>query len=210
MEKKDFDTAFKVACLGVTEADWRSLALDALQSLRFQISRKAFIRIRDVRYIDLLNRIIEQHCPQGGKQQQQLTSEDEQLISAQVLAFQGKYHEAAQIYARLKAYNLIVEMYTDLRKWDDAKHWAQQSEKAGIKPSGVAIGDTNSVAETGGSRTQGGPGATGAVATAGGGSAGGSVAQGLILKQAASSEEDGDLRSAGEMYLTAGQHKKAA
>jgi len=36
-----------------------------------------------------------------------------------------------------------------------------------------------------------------------------SIAQGLILKQAASSEEDGDLRAAGEMYLTAGQHRKA-
>ena len=36
-----------------------------------------------------------------------------------------------------------------------------------------------------------------------------SLAHGLILKQAASSEEDGDLRAAGEMYLTAGKHRKA-
>ncbi|CAL1157693.1 unnamed protein product, partial [Cladocopium goreaui] len=40
MEKKDFETAYRVACLGVTEADWRALALDALQSLRFDIARK--------------------------------------------------------------------------------------------------------------------------------------------------------------------------
>ena len=28
---QDFDTAYKVSCLGVTEADWKNLALEALQ-----------------------------------------------------------------------------------------------------------------------------------------------------------------------------------
>jgi intraflagellar transport protein 122 len=31
LEKRDYDSAYKVACLGVTEADWRQLALEALQ-----------------------------------------------------------------------------------------------------------------------------------------------------------------------------------
>ncbi len=31
LERKDFDNAYKVACLGVTEADWKQLALEALQ-----------------------------------------------------------------------------------------------------------------------------------------------------------------------------------
>lgn len=31
LERKDFDNGYKVACLGVTEADWRQLALEALQ-----------------------------------------------------------------------------------------------------------------------------------------------------------------------------------
>mmetsp|Transcript_43067 Transcript_43067/g.76259 ORF Transcript_43067/g.76259 Transcript_43067/m.76259 type:complete len:999 (-) Transcript_43067:43-3039(-) len=175
IEKKDFETAYKVACLGVTEADWRLLALDALQSLRFDIARKAFIRIRDMRYIDLLNRITQQY---GNKSS--LTLEEEQLVTAQVLAFQGKYSEAAQLFGRAKHHHLAVEMYTELRKWDEAKGWAQQGEKAGTKPTGPGDGKNDD-----------------------------SIAQGLILKQAASSEEDGDLRAAGEMYLTAGQHRKA-
>mmetsp|Transcript_56941 Transcript_56941/g.123236 ORF Transcript_56941/g.123236 Transcript_56941/m.123236 type:complete len:1277 (+) Transcript_56941:78-3908(+) len=175
IERKDFETAYKVACLGVTEADWRLLALDALQSLRFDIARKAFIRIRDMRYINLLNRITQQY---GNKSS--LTQEEEQLVTAQVLAFQGKYSEAAQCFAKAKQPNLAVEMYTELRKWDEAKHWAQQGEKQG----GSKALTPNDPKED-------------------------SVAQGLILKQAASSEEDGDLRAAGEMYLTAGQYKKA-
>jgi intraflagellar transport protein 122 len=180
IEKKDFETAYKVACLGVTEADWRLLALDALQSLRFDIARKAFIRIRDMRYIDLLNRITQQY----GKKDS-LTMEEEQLVTAQVLAFQGKYAEAAQLFGRSRQHNLAVEMYTELRKWDEAKHWAQQGEKAA--PAGTRV------------QSQA-PGES---------KADDSIAQGLILKQAASSEEDGDLRAAGEMYLTAGQHRKA-
>ena len=34
LEKRDFDSAYKVACLGVTEADWKQLALEALQVRR--------------------------------------------------------------------------------------------------------------------------------------------------------------------------------
>jgi intraflagellar transport protein 122 len=184
IEKKDFDTAYKVACLGVTEADWRLLALDALQALRFTIARKAFIRIRDMRYIDLLNRITQQY---GNRTS--LTHEEEQLVTAQVLAFQGKYAEAAQNYGRAKQHHLAVEMYTELRKWDEAKHWAQQGEKATVSAKGAAPG----IAGEQKSQAQGDD----------------SIAQGLILKQAASSEEDGDLRAAGEMYLTAGQFRKA-
>jgi len=189
MEMKDFNTAYRVACLGVTEADWRSLALDALQTLRFEIARKAFIRIRDVRYIDLLNRITHQY---GNKST--LTHEEEQLITAQVLAFQGKYAEAAQCFGKAKQHNLAVEMYTELRKWDEAKHWAQQGEKAGMNnkaaplESGIGSQPDSNIVSKGED----------------------SIAQGLILKQAASSEEDGDLRAAGEMYMTANQPRKAA
>lgn len=46
--------AYKVACLGVTDSDWRSLGIAALQSMKLDIARKAFIRIRDMKYIELL------------------------------------------------------------------------------------------------------------------------------------------------------------
>mmetsp|Transcript_9414 Transcript_9414/g.27995 ORF Transcript_9414/g.27995 Transcript_9414/m.27995 type:complete len:1296 (-) Transcript_9414:29-3916(-) len=193
IEKKDFETAYRVACLGVTEADWRFLALDALQSQHFDIARKAFIRIRDMRYIDLLNRITHQY---GNRTN--LTHEEEQLVTAQVLAFQGKYAEAAQHFGRAKQYNMAVEMYTELRKWDEAKHWAQQGEKSGW-------GGLKAIADPVGAV----PAAAAGNTTPGSKAPEESVAQGLILKQAASSEEDGDLRAAGEMYLSAGQSRKA-
>jgi len=98
---------------------------------------------------------------------------------------------------------MAVEMYTELRKWDEAKHWAQQGEKAGPKTVNMSSAVTTSVNSD-------------KVPLVGDDAAGAapmpqeeSISQGLILKQAASSEEDGDLRAAGEMYLTAGQHRKA-
>lgn len=57
VEKKQYEQAYRVACLGVTESDWRLLATEALQDMSLVIARKAFIRIRDMRYIDLLNDI---------------------------------------------------------------------------------------------------------------------------------------------------------
>ena len=57
LEKREFENAYKIACLGVTEADWRLLATQSLSGLSFDIARKAFIRLRDIRFIDLIDSI---------------------------------------------------------------------------------------------------------------------------------------------------------
>eukprot|EP00959_Pyramimonas_sp_CCMP1952_P300804 6292314-Pyramimonas_sp.AAC.1 len=49
LEQHDYATAYRVACLGVTENDWRLLATQALQGMSLEIARKAYIRIRDMR-----------------------------------------------------------------------------------------------------------------------------------------------------------------
>ena len=53
LDKKDFAMAYKLACLGVTEQDWRALGVDALQQKSFRYAKKAFCRIRDLKFIDL-------------------------------------------------------------------------------------------------------------------------------------------------------------
>jgi len=45
--------AYKLACLGVTEQDWRALGIEALQQKNFRFAKKAFCRIRDLKFIDL-------------------------------------------------------------------------------------------------------------------------------------------------------------
>lgn len=41
LEKKMFKEAYQIACLGVTESDWRDLAIEALEGFDFDTAKKA-------------------------------------------------------------------------------------------------------------------------------------------------------------------------
>lgn len=43
IEKKDFKMAYKVACLGITDQDFRLLGIEALQNGDFEIAKKVII-----------------------------------------------------------------------------------------------------------------------------------------------------------------------
>ena len=49
LEKQEFKSAYQVACLGVTEGDWETLAHEALVGMDIPTAKKAFTRIRDLR-----------------------------------------------------------------------------------------------------------------------------------------------------------------
>lgn len=53
LSKKDFAMAYKLACLGVTISDWRQLGIEALLAKEFYFATKAFMHIRELKYIDL-------------------------------------------------------------------------------------------------------------------------------------------------------------
>ena len=50
---KDFQMSYQLACLGVTIQDWRELGIQALLAKEFYYARKAFMHIRELKYIDL-------------------------------------------------------------------------------------------------------------------------------------------------------------
>ena len=121
LELRDFPRAYQVACLGVTDTDWRELAVAALQQLHFSIARQAFIRIRDVRYIELLNKL---QINRRNPALQHL--HDEAMFTADILAFQGHFAEAAKAYSRVGQKRRAIEMFLDLRDWARAKEIIEQ------------------------------------------------------------------------------------
>ena len=45
LQKSLFHSAYEVACLGVTETDWRALGIAALDNLDLSVAKNAFIRV---------------------------------------------------------------------------------------------------------------------------------------------------------------------
>uniref|UniRef100_A0A4X2L4L1 Intraflagellar transport protein 122 homolog n=1 Tax=Vombatus ursinus TaxID=29139 RepID=A0A4X2L4L1_VOMUR len=112
LDRKMYKEAYQIACLGVTDADWRELAMEALEGLEFETAKKAFTRVQDLRYLELINSIEER------KKRGETNNE---LFLADVFAYQGKFHEAAKLYKRSGHENLALDMYTDLRMFEYAK-----------------------------------------------------------------------------------------
>ncbi|XP_068264576.1 intraflagellar transport protein 122 homolog isoform X2 [Nyctibius grandis] len=112
LERKMFKEAYQIACLGVTDADWRELAMEALEGMEFETAKKAFTRVRDLRYLELISSI-EERKKHG--------ESNNELFLADVYAYQGKFHEAAKLYKKSGHENLALDMYSDLRMFDCAK-----------------------------------------------------------------------------------------
>eukprot|EP00947_MAST-08B_sp_MAST-8B-sp1_P003615 g3615.t1 len=123
LDNKNYQMAYRVACLGVTETDWRLLAMEALKAMNLDVARKAFIRVRDVRYIQLLNEI------EAARKQRGAAADP--LFVARILSYQGKYHEAAKAYKRAGDIEAAIQMFTDLRMWEEAKKLAAASAQDG-------------------------------------------------------------------------------
>ena len=54
VEKKDFEAAYKVACLGITEQDFRYLGIESLQAGNFDIATKVKLMVLVFRHLQLV------------------------------------------------------------------------------------------------------------------------------------------------------------
>ncbi|ESL10984.1 hypothetical protein TRSC58_01275 [Trypanosoma rangeli SC58] len=117
VEKKDLDSAYRIACLGVTEGDWKMLGMHAMTQLRLDIARMAFIRIHEVKFVELLSRL-ELERRQGTEKE---NSENDALLMGDIMAYQGKYQEAARYFLKAGQENKAIEMFCDLKRWKEAK-----------------------------------------------------------------------------------------
>ena len=76
----------------------------------------------------------------------ELSDDQLHIVTALVAAFQGRFQEASNQFCAAKEHQKAIDMFTDLRKWDDAKKLAQQFE--GTAPPIMAEMSGGSLAST--------------------------------------------------------------
>ncbi|KAI9197284.1 WD40-repeat-containing domain protein [Polychytrium aggregatum] len=118
IEKKDYVQGYRVACLGVSESDWKRLAMEALENMQLEVARKSFTRIRDLQYIDLIGQI--ERTKSDGTAVQD-------IWMGEIMAYSGRYHEAARLFKRGGNPQKAIEMYTELNMWEYATQIAEET-----------------------------------------------------------------------------------
>ncbi|KAL0279839.1 UNVERIFIED_CONTAM: hypothetical protein PYX00_001315 [Menopon gallinae] len=114
IEKKMFNEAYQIASLGVPDEDWEDLAHAALDNLDFEVARKAFIRIKNLKYLDLIHEF---------QERQKKGDKNKDLFVADILAIRGKYKEAAKLYQKAGQEQKALNLFTDLRMFDAAQEY---------------------------------------------------------------------------------------
>ena len=120
-----------MGCLGVTTKDWEQLGFVALEASQLDIARKAFVRTRDYKYLNLIAMF------QDMKRQGNVKGGVDILIGY-MNAYQFKYTEAAKAFRKAGQESLAMQMFTDLRMFDLAKEYygsgtgESSSDKSGI------------------------------------------------------------------------------
>ena len=82
VDSGNYEKAYSVACLGVTESDWRFLGLESLQAQCWGVARGCFSRLQDVCYLDLINEF------ENGS----ASSEDKLPLLATICAYQVYFY----------------------------------------------------------------------------------------------------------------------
>ena len=140
IEAGDFEQAYATACLGVTMAEWRSLALAAARGMALEVATKATVRTKDGAFGQLVasigarraqGRLLAAH--EAGHRGAPLEFAEgvvgpkDAVFLAEILAFEGSFTDAAKAFAKAGLGDRAVGLFADLRRWDDAMLFAAQS-----------------------------------------------------------------------------------
>ncbi|KAF5280569.1 hypothetical protein FQR65_LT00320 [Abscondita terminalis] len=123
IEKKLFNEAYKIACLGVTDGDWEELGFSALENLDLEIAKFAFIKLQDYNYLELIHDI---------QERQDKGENNKDIFVGDIFAYRGKFKEAARLYVKAGHENRAIAMYTDLRKFDLAQDYLGSGDNVSL------------------------------------------------------------------------------
>lgn len=121
VEASLFEDAYQVACLGVPNNDWEGLANIALDNLNFGVARDAFVKVRNLPWLELINDF---------KERQKRGDVSKELLQAEILAFAGKFKEAARLFQKSGHNNKALAMYSDLKMFEMAQEFLKEGEES--------------------------------------------------------------------------------
>jgi len=126
IDARDWDMAYRVACLGVTDSDWRTLGEAALKALQLRIARSAFVRLSDMRYLELISFLEASRKGRAGGADGDDAGQQASLL-AEVAAYSGRYADAGRLHLKGGTVEKAIEMFSDLRLWGEARKFAEES-----------------------------------------------------------------------------------
>ncbi|XP_044767186.1 intraflagellar transport protein 122 homolog [Coccinella septempunctata] len=123
IDKKMYREAYHIACLGVTDGDWKELAHIALENLELEVARCAFIKLHDFPYLEIIEEL---------KTKQRRGETIREALIGDVYAHQGKLKEAARMYKKAGQEHKALAMYTDLRMFDQAQEYLGSNDNTSL------------------------------------------------------------------------------
>ncbi|CAM9651174.1 unnamed protein product [Heterosigma akashiwo] len=123
LEARDFQGAYRLACLGVTEADWRQLAVAALRAAG-GVARPCSSP-QGVGCLELVAQVVAPVVPGGClliglRRAEGLRA----YAAAELLARAGLFTEAAKTHARAGRLKDAIDLLVSLRQWEEAQVFA--------------------------------------------------------------------------------------
>ncbi|XP_052752603.1 intraflagellar transport protein 122 homolog [Galleria mellonella] len=118
VQQKLFNEAYAVACLGVTALDWERLGMAALEELSFEVARKAFQRSENIIFLSLIDHL----------QERFEAGEKRAVITGEVLAYRGRYADAARAFHTAGRDERALNLYVDLRMFNKAQEYVGEGE----------------------------------------------------------------------------------
>ena len=121
IESGMFEDAYEVACLGVPKNDWEGLAQAALDALNFNVAQDAFVKVRNLPWLEFIKDLKDRH------------KNPKELLQADILSFAGKFKEAARLYQKSGHSTKAMVMYSDLKMFDLAQEFLKDDDAADKK-----------------------------------------------------------------------------
>ncbi|KAI1301651.1 Intraflagellar transport protein -like protein [Halotydeus destructor] len=115
IDSKMFDKAYDTACLKVTDFDWNQLAEAALLDMSLEVASKAFGRTRNWLHLELIHSYLQEASSSLRNKSSELS------FLGDVSAYKNHFAEAAKLYKQAGHDDKAINMYSDLRMFDQAQ-----------------------------------------------------------------------------------------